>query len=345
MILQQQAFGRLPDGRKAELAILSNDNGMQVTITNYGGIVTALSVPDRDGIPGDVVLGFDGLEGYLGEHPYFGAIIGRFANRIGRGEFLLDGIRYRLTRNHQGHHLHGGLKGFDKVLWSAEPVEAPDHVGVRLSYLSRDGEEGYPGTMSVTVEYRLLRANVLEIRYEATTDRPTIVNLTHHSYFNLAGGGTVLAHELTVQADRYAVVDEALIPTGEVRVVEGTVMDFRKPCAVGERIARVPGGYDHYYLLTGDSIGMVFAARCHDPNSGRTMEVWTTEPGVQVYSGNFLDGTITGRRGRIYARHAGLCLETQRFPDAPNHPGFPSAVLRPGDRYVHRTQYRFSTEA
>lgn len=345
MSIRLQTFGTLPDGRRADLAILSNDNGMQVRITSYGGIITALSVPDRHGVPGDVALGFDRLEEYLGMHPYFGAIIGRFANRINRGEFVLDDRRYRLARNSNGHHLHGGLIGFDKALWSLEPFEARDHLGVRLRYLSRDGEEGYPGALSVTAEFRVLAENTLEIRFEATTDKPTIVNLTHHSYFNLTGSGTILGHELTMQADRYLVVDRELIPTGEVRTVAGSPMDFRTPHPIGGRIALVPGGYDHHYVLERHADGLAFAARCHDPVSGRSLAVWTTEPGVQVYSGNFLDGSITGKWQRVYEKHAGLCLEPQRFPDAPNHPEFPQAVLRPGDRYLHRTQYRFGTEA
>lgn len=341
MTITSQRFGTTNDGREVVLFTLSNGRGMTVRLMNYGGILTELLVPDKNGIPGDIVLGFDSLEPYLDEHPYFGSIVGRYANRIAKGEFTLDGTVYSLARNNNGNHLHGGLKGFDKVLWSAEPISDTSFVAVKLTYVSKDGEEGYPGTLSVSVEYRLTPANELEISYLAATDKPTVVNLSHHSYFNLAGRGTILDHELTINADRYTVVDENLIPTGELRPVAGTPMDFTKTRTIGTGIVHVPGGYDHNYVLTRASNGLEFAARVYDPSSGRVMEVWTSEPGLQFYTGNFLDGTITGKRGWVYEKHAGLCLETQHFPDSPNQPAFPSVVLRPGETYRHRTVYKF----
>lgn len=341
MTITSRRFGTTYDDREVVLYTLSNGQGMTAKITNYGGILTELLVPDRNGMPGDIVLGFDSLEPYLEDHPYFGAIVGRYANRIAKGQFTLDGTVYSLARNNHGNHLHGGLKGFDKVLWSAEPIKDTSFVAVKLTYVSKDGEEGYPGTLSVSVEYRLTTANEFQISYLAATDKPTVVNLSHHSYFNLAGHGTILDHELTINADRYTVVDENLIPTGEMRPVVGTPMDFMKPHRIGKRIAQVRGGYDHNYVLNRKSDGLQWAARVYDPLSGRVMEVWTTEPGLQFYSGNFLDGTITGKGGWIYKKHSGLCLETQHFPDSPNQPEFPSVVLRPGETYRHKTMYRF----
>ncbi|SDK42951.1 aldose 1-epimerase [Catalinimonas alkaloidigena] len=345
--ISQEPFGQLPEGDSVTLYTLTNPSGVKVGIINYGAIVTSIVVPDRNGEMGDVVLGFDNLEGYLIPPPYFGAVVGRYGNRIANGKFTLNGQTYTLAKNNGPNHLHGGNKGFDKVVWDAEPFEEGDDVGVRLSYTSPDGEEGYPGTLQVTVTYTLTPDNELEMHYDAETDKATPVNLTNHSYFNLSAGKSndILGHELMINADRYTVVDATLIPTGEQRPVEGTPMDFTAPHAIGERIAQVEGGYDHNYVLNRTSgEGLQKAVRVVEPTSGRVMEVTTTQPGVQFYSGNFLDGTITGRGNASYIKHAGFCLETQHFPDSPNHPDFPSTVLNPGERYDETTVYRFSVQ-
>lgn len=341
--VQKQAFGRLPDGQKIDLYVLTNTHGMRARVMTYGATLVSLEVPDRDGCIADITLGHDSLEGYITDSPYFGSTVGRYANRIAGGRFVLDGITYTLAKNDDANHLHGGIRGFDKVVWEAEPVRKDREVGVRFSYLSPDGEEGYPGNLSCRVTYLLTEDDELKIQYEATTDKPTHVNLTHHSYFNLAGqgAGDILSHELMINADKYTPVDEGLIPTGKLRDVAGTPMDFRKPHAIGERIAQVPGGYDHNFVLLSRGEELALAARVYAPSTGRVMEVYTTEPGIQFYSGNFLDGSITGKAGKTYPKHAGFCLEPQHFPDSPNKPNFPSTVLRPGETYSTLTVFKF----
>lgn len=346
MQVTEEKFGTTSDGQEVALYTLKNENGMVAKITNYGGIVTELWVPDKAKMPGDVVLGFDNLSGYLGDHPYFGCIVGRYANRIAGGKFELDGKEYTLAKNNGGNHLHGGIKGFDKVVWSSRKQSGKDSVAVRLHYESADGEEGYPGKLNVTVTYVLNDKNELRIYYAATTSKPTVLNLTHHGYFNLAGAGNgdILNHELTINAARYTVVNKELIPTGEVRPVDGTPMDFRTQCPIGERIASIEGGYDHNYVLDRGEASLSLAARAVEPASKRVMEVWTTEPGVQLYTGNFLDGSLKGKGGKVYGKHFGFCLETQHFPDSPNKPDFPSVILRPGESYNQLTIYKFSVE-
>jgi len=346
------AFGTAGEGQAVELYTLTNQHQMKVSITNYGGIVTELWVPDRDHEIGDVVLGYDSLSQYLAGSPYFGAIVGRYGNRIANGRFTLDGIEYELATNNGPNHLHGGLKGFDKVVWDGEPYAEQDEVGVRLSYISVDGEEGYPGNLTVNITYALTNANELRIHYVLEADQTTVANVTHHGYFNLAGhaSGDILGHELMLAANRFTPVDEGLIPTGELREVEGTPMDFRTPHAIGERIdvddeqIRFGGGYDHNWVLNGEAGTIRLAAHVYEPTSGRVMEVLTTEPGIQFYSGNFLDGSNVGKGGVPYEYRNGFCLETQHFPDSPNHPEFPSTVLRSGERYESTTIFRFSTQ-
>jgi aldose 1-epimerase len=345
MDVQKQPFGRTPDGTAVEIYTLTNAKGLQARVMTYGATLVSLLVPDRTGKLGDIVLGYESLDSYIKNSPYFGSIVGRYGNRIAKGLFTLDGVTYKLAVNNGLNHLHGGSKGFDKVVWKAEPVREAGAAGVKLTYLSRDGEEGYPGNLSVTVVYSLTDENELRISYEAVTDRPTPVNLTHHSYFNLAGEGDILGHELVVNAESYTPVDAGLIPTGEIRPVKGSPFDFTTPHAIGERIARVEGGYDHNFVLRGGGGRLDLAARVFEPKSGRVMEIRTTEPGLQFYSGNFLDGTITGKGGRVYSKHAGFCLETQHFPDSPNRPGFPSTILRPGSVYKSLTVHRFSAKS
>jgi aldose 1-epimerase len=342
-------FGITDDGEAAQLYRLTNQHGMTVAITNYGGIVTSVWVPDRAGNMADVVLGYDELDDYVAGSPYFGAIVGRYGNRIANGRFTLDGVEYTLAVNNGPNHLHGGIKGFDKVVWDAEPYAESEEVGVRLSYTSAATEEGYPGTLDVFVTYALTNNDELRIEYAAETDQATVINLTHHGYFNLAGhaSGDILAHELMLAADRFTPVDESLIPTGELREVAGTPMDFRSPFVIGERIdsddeqIRFGGGYDHNWVLNGEAGTLRLAARVSEPNSGRVMEVLTTEPGIQFYAGNFLDGSNVGKGGAPYNHRNGFSLETQHFPDSPNRPEFPSTVLRPGERYESTTIYRF----
>jgi aldose 1-epimerase len=320
---------------------------MQVKITNYGATITSVLTPDKDGNMGNVVLGFDSMEGYLSPEytksgPYFGAIVGRYGNRIAKGKFTIDGQEYKLATNNGENHLHGGNKGFDKVIWEGEPL--PEQNAVRFRYVSPDGEEGYPGTLTTTATYTLTDDNEIKIDYEATTDKATPVNLTNHSYFNLAAGNAddALNHVLTLNADKYTVVNKSLIPTGELRNVEGTVMDFREPQPIGARVNQVEGGYDHNYVLSGADGTLKKAATVYEPTSGRVMEVFTTEPGIQFYSGNFLDGTITGSGNKTYKKHYGFALETQHFPDSPNQPDFPSTILEPGETYETTTVYKFS---
>jgi len=343
MSIIKSDFGKTKEGQPVDLYTLTNARGMTVKITNYGGIVTSLKVPDKNGRLADVVLGFDTLDQYLEGHPYFGALVGRYGNRIARGKFTLNGTEYKLATNNGENHLHGGIKGFDKVVWNAGIVKKENEVGIKLSYLSKDGEEGYPGNLTAVVLYTLTNDNELKINYEAETDKPTPINLTHHSYFNLkgAGNGDILGHLLTVAADRFTPVDEGLIPTGELKSVKDTPMDFTVPRTIGERINQVKGGYDHNYVLNGWDGSLKQAAKAVESLTGRVMEVWTTEPGLQFYTGNFLDGTITGKDGKVYDKHYGFCLETQHFPDSPNKPGFPSTILEPGEKYTHTTIYRF----
>jgi aldose 1-epimerase len=342
--ITKESFGKTKEGTEVSLYTLANQSGMTVKITNYGGIVTSIVTPDKDGNPGDVVLGFDSLGSYLSEHPYFGALIGRYGNRIAKGKFTLDGQTYTLATNNGPNHLHGGIQGFDKVVWTAE--ELPGRNALRLTYTSQDGEEGYPGTLKTVVLYTLTDDNELKIDYQASTDKATPVNLTNHTYFNLAPNKAedALGHLITINADRYTVVDNTLIPTGELRAVQGTPMDFTTAHAIGERIGQVEGGYDHNYVLNKPAAGeMTLAATAYEPTSGRYMEVHTTQPGVQFYSGNFLDASLTGKGDVVYKKHYGFCLETQHFPDSPNQPSFPNTILRPGERYQHSTVYKFST--
>ena len=335
----------MPDGREVRLFTLRNDSGLEMKVINYGGIITELNLPDRDGRLRDVVLGMDNFDGYLHRSRYFGSLIGRHGNRIKDGRFVLNGVEFKLPINNGRNHLHGGFKGFDKVLWDAAEIGE----GVQLTYRSWDGEEGYPGNLEATVTYSLNDANEVRIEYLARTDADTIVNLTNHSYFNLAGEGTILDHQLTINADAFTPDDETLIPTGEIRCVKNTPMDFKCRVPIGahindddQQLHFAGGGYDHNFVLNTPHDLSRVAARVHDPKSGRTMEVFTTEPGLQFYSGNFLNGSIVGKGGRAYEKHAGFCLETQHFPDSPNHPNFPSTVLRPGQEYRHTTIYRFS---
>jgi len=350
--IEKSPFGRTPDGQPVELYRLRTRRGLTATLATYGGIVTSLELPDREGRLADVVLGFDALDGYLSGNPYFGAIVGRYGNRIAKGRFRLENQEHVLAVNFGANHLHGGVRGFDKVVWTAEPLTTEDGPALRLGYASPDGEEGYPGALMASVVYTLTEQGELRIEYAAATDRPTVVNLTHHSYFNLAGhgAGDVLGHLLTIDADRFTPVDDGLIPTGELRGVAGTPFDFREPTAIGARIDEddpqlaTGGGYDHNFVLNRRQPGLGFAARVHEPRSGRAIEVFTTEPGLHFYSGNLLDGRLTGKGGRHYPRRAGLCLETQHFPDSPNQPGFPTTRLDPGRRYESATVYRFSVE-
>jgi aldose 1-epimerase len=344
-------FGRTPDGQAVELFTLTNARGTEVRAINYGGIIVSLRVPDRAGRFDDVVLGHESLEGYLKASPFFGCIVGRYGNRIAKGQFTLDGHTYHLVTNNGPNHLHGGTKGFDKVVWKAEPVEAPDRAGVVFAYTSKDGEEGYPGNLTARVTYTLNDRDELAFEYFATTDKATPINLTQHSYFNLAGEGTrdVLDHQVTIDADRFTPVDATLIPTGVLATVTGTPFDFRKATAIGARIEQKDeqlvrgGGYDHNFVLNRKGPGLARVIRVVEPTSGRVLEVLTTEPGVQFYSGNFLDGSVIGKGGQAYKRHAGFCLETQHFPDSPNQPSFPSTILRPGQEYRSKTVLAFST--
>lgn len=345
-----QTFGTLPDGTSVDLFTLTNINGVEVKVSTYGATIVSIRTPDRDGRLGDIVHGFGSLEGYLHDPPYFGALVGRYANRIARGRFTLDGATYTLATNNGPNHLHGGIKGFDKVVWTPNVIERPDEAAVELQYFSKDGEEGYPGNLDVTVVYTLTNANELRMSILAATDKATVVNLANHSYFNLAGTGDVLAHELELRADRFTPVDSDLIPTGELAPVDGTPFDFRQPMTIGARIdsdheqMRFGGGYDHNFVLNNTSGELALAARAVDPASGRVLEVRTTEPGLQLYTGNFLDGSIVGKGGVTYARRSAFCLETQHFPDSPNQPAFPSTVLRPGERYETTTIYTFGVQ-
>ncbi|MGC1721288.1 MAG: aldose epimerase family protein [Isosphaeraceae bacterium] len=344
--LNKMIFGNTPDGTPVELYVLKNGQ-ITVKVMTYGAIITEIDTPDRNGKEGDVVLGFDSLEGYLGKHPYFGATVGRVANRIAKGKFTLNGQEYTLAVNDGPNTLHGGLKGFDKVIWKAEPISRPDGPSIKLTRRSPDGEEGYPGNLDVSVQFTVTEQNELKIEYTATTDKATPINLSNHSYFNLAGRTTepVLGHELMLAADHYTPVDETLIPTGEIAPVAGTPLDFTKPTDIGARIKELkvePTGYDHNFVLDSGGKSLALAVRVYEPKTGRVMELSTTEPGVQFYTGNFLDGTITGKDGIAYRQHHAFCLEAQHYPDSIHHANFPSAVLEPGKTYTQTTVYKFS---
>ncbi len=358
-----EPFGTLPSGETVEVFTLRNANGLEVRAMSYGAVILSITTPDRDGNMADITLGFDELEAYLADSPYFGAIVGRYGNRIAAGRFELDGTAYELARNNGPNHLHGGVRGFDKVLWEANAIADPESAAVAFRYTSIDGEEGYPGTLLVTVQYALNDANELAIAYVAATDAATPVNLTQHTYFNLSGVGGVLGHELQVNADRYTPVDAALIPTGESAPVAGTPFDFRTATPIGARIDAddeqlgFGGGYDHNFVLNAvlsplvegvtspgeGRLGLLHAARVLEADSGRVLDVFTTEPGMQLYSGNLLDGTLTGKEGATYEHRSGFCLETQHFPDSPNQPTFPSTIVRPDAAYRSLTVWRFST--
>lgn len=352
--IARKLFGSMPDGRSVYLYTLTNANGMQVKITNYGGTITSIVVPDSRGRMGDVVLGYNDLPDYLQDKngTYFGALIGRYGNRIAKGRFTLDGKTYQLYINNPPNTLHGGHYGFNKKLWSATPIHRRGTVGLVLRYLSRDGEEGYPGDLNVRVVYTLTNDNALKIDYHATTDKDTVVNLTCHPYFNLAGAGNgdVLDHRLTINASHYTPIDKNLIPTGEIAPVAGTPLDFRRPTAIGARIGEDnvqlanAGGYDHNFVLNQPGHALILAARVTCPRSGRVMEVYTTQPGLQFYSGNFLNGTNIGKGGKAYKKHYGFCLETQHYPDSPNQARFPTTELRPGQTYRQIAIYKFGVQ-
>ncbi len=346
MSIQKQPIGKTPDGIQVDEYTLTNAGGMRVKIMTYGATLTAVEVPDRDGKPGVVTLSLDSLDGYLAGHPYFGSVVGRYANRIAKGKFTLDGTRYTLAANNGENHLHGGVNGFDKAVWKAEAVMADDSLSVTFSHTSPDGDEGYPGELKATATYTLTNDNQLKMEYTAATDKPTHVNLTNHAYWNLAGAGSgdVLGHELMLNADRYLPVDEGLIPLGELAPVKGTPMDFTRPRSIGSRIAQVEGGYDHCYVLNKGKAGeLSLAARVVEPKSGRVMEIHTTQPGIQLYTGNFLDGSLTVA-GKPCNKHYAFCLETEHFPDSPNRPEYPSTILRPGETYHEVTVHKFSVQ-
>ena len=348
--ISKESFGKTADGESVDLFTLTNRNGMEAKITNYGGIVTTLTAPDRNNKYADVVLGFNDLDSYLKGHPYFGALVGRYGNRIAKGRFTLNGVEYKLAVNNGENHLHGGIKGFDKVVWTARSMRTKLGPALSLTYVSKDMEEGYPGNLTVKVVYTLTNNNELRIDYSASTDKDTVTNLTHHSYFNLAGEGTgdILNHQLLLKASRFTPTDAGSIPTGELRNVQGTPFDFLKSTSIGARInqdeeqLKFGGGYDHNWVVNGRAGTLRQAASVYESTSGRVMDVWTTEPGIQFYTGNFLDGTLTGKSGKAYARRNGFCLETQHYPDSPNKPKFPTTTLRKGATYRSTTIYRFS---
>jgi aldose 1-epimerase len=350
MKIDKKDFGKISDSIMVNLFTLMNDNQMKVQITNYGGTITSIFVPDKKGNLGDVVLGFNNLEGYIDKSPYFGCIIGRFGNRIAKGRFFLDGKQYQMAINDGPNHLHGGLKGFDKVIWFPEMIERKDRIALKLNYLSKDGEEGYPGNLTLEVIYWLTNENEIIIEYYAKTDKKTIINLTNHSYFNLrdAGNTSILNHEITLHADYFTPIDKTLIPTGELRKVQNTPFDFREPVKIGARIdaeeeqIKFAGGYDHNLVLRGQAGELRLVAKAFEPETGRILEVLTTEPGIQLYSGNFLDGTIKGKNGIVYHKRHAFCLETQHYPDSPNKTEFPSTVLIPGEEYKSTTVFKFS---
>lgn len=348
--IKKASFGKTADGESVDIYTLKNRNGMEAKITNYGGIVVSLTAPDRNKKYADVVLGFNDLDSYLKGHPYFGAIIGRYGNRIAKGRFTLNGVEYKLAVNNGENHLHGGIKGFDKVVWTAKPMKTKAGAVLSLTYLSKDGEEGYPGNLTVKVDYTLTNRDELRIDYFAQTDKDTVTNLTHHSYFNLAGegNGDILSHQLMINANQFTPTDAGSIPTGELRNVQGTPFSFLTSTTIGARIdqddqqLKFGGGYDHNWVVNGKAGSLRQAATAYESTSGRVMEVWTTEPGVQFYTGNFLDGTLTGKSGKPYPKRSGFCLETQHYPDSPNKPAFPTTTLKAGKPYRSTTIYRFS---
>ena len=351
-MIEKKSWGKTAKGEEIDLYTLRNGKA-EVSIATWGAAVTSLRVPDRNGAIADIVLGFDSLEPYTKENPFFGVVVGRYANRIGQGRFTLDHKEYKLTINNGKNQLHGGPEGFYRKVWKAEEVEAKDGPSLKLTYVSPDGEEGYPGTLTASVTYTLTDDSALRMEYAATTDKPTVVNLTNHAYFNLSGPGEgdILGDELMVKAARYTPVDETSIPTGELRSVANTPFDFRKVTALGARIGaadeqlKIGKGYDHNFVLDGGVTKKPrLVASMHDPKSGRVLEIITTEPGLQLYTGNFLDGTIKGKGGKVYANRSAFCLETQHYPDSPNHPSFPTVVLKPGKKYQSTTLYRFTTE-
>ncbi|MFC2115679.1 aldose epimerase family protein [Bacteroidota bacterium] len=342
MKVTKEVFGEMPDNGEVSLFTVVNSNGLTMKVSNYGGIIQSILVPDRDDNLAEMVLGFDDLGDYLKDHPCLGTLVGRYANRISRGTFTLDGTKYSLVQNNGRNHLHGGSVGFDKVLWEAAEFADHNGAGVTLSYLSHDLEEGYPGNLKVSVTFTLDNDNQVCLDYLATSDKATPLNLTHHAYFHLNGGDTpIYDHQLMIASDRYVVGDSELIPTGEIRSVDGSPLDFRAAKLIGADIEKVDGGYDHCYVLEGDPGKLKEAARVFHPESGRIMEVFTTEPGIQFYSSNFLEG-ITGKGGQKYGKHQALCLETQHFPDSPNHSEFPNTILKPGETYTQKTIYKFS---
>jgi len=342
-------FGQTKDGTEVFLYTLRNAKGAEARISNYGGLVVSLKVPDRDGKLGDVVLGYDQLSDYIKETPYFGALIGRYGNRIARGKFTLDGHQYLLATNNYPNALHGGNKGFDKVVWTPTLLASPEGPSLKLAYVSPDGEEGYPGTLTVTVIYTLTQDNGLKVEYTASTDKDTVINLTQHSYFNLAAKGDILGHVVMIPADRFTPVDSTLIPTGELKSVDGTPFDFRTPTAIGARIGqddeqlKFGKGYDHNWVINKEAGKLSLMARVTEPTTGRVLEVLSTEPSLQFYSGNFLDGTLKGKDGQVYQFRSGFCMEPQHYPDSPNRPEFPSVVLKPGQTYRNTIIFRFST--
>ena len=346
--ITKRPFGATPDGQSVDLYILRNAKGAEAAIMTYGGTVTSLKVPDKQGRMGDVVLGYAQLEGYLTNSPFFGCLVGRYGNRIAKGRFTLDGKTYTLATNNPPNHLHGGVKGFDKVVWKVVKADVgPQGPRLELTYLSQDGEEGYPGNLTVTATYTLTDDNALRLDYAATTDKDTLCNLTQHSYFNLAGKGDILGHLVVIDADRFTPVDSTLIPTGELKPVDGTPFDFRKPTAIGARIGdddeqlKFGLGYDHNWVINKPMGKLARMAQVTEPTTGRVLEVWSTEPGVQFYTGNFLDGTITGKGGWVYQQRNGFCFEPQHYPDSPNHPQFPTTELKAGQTYHNTIIYKF----
>ncbi|MBP9900992.1 MAG: galactose mutarotase [Verrucomicrobia subdivision 3 bacterium] len=349
MTISHAPFGQAPDGTPVQLYTLRNSRGSEAQICTYGGIVTSLKVADKHGKFGDVVLGYDTLDGYIEKSPHFGCLVGRYGNRIAKGKFTLNGKEYTLAVNNPPNSLHGGVMGFDKVVWKAKVLVSSTGPALELNYTSKDGEEGFPGNLKVAATYTLTEDNALRLDFIATTDADTVCNLTHHSYFNFAGKGEVLGHVVTIHADRFTPVDANMIPTGELRPVKGTPLDFTKPTSIGARInsddeqIKLGGGYDHNWVVNQATPGqLTHAATVTEPTSGRVMEVWTTEPGIQFYTGNFLDGSITGKGGWTYQARNGFCFEPQHFPDSPNQPSFPTTVLKPGQTYQNTIIYKFS---